>query len=129
MLVARDTNGNANWIGPSSCFRSAFGWGQRCADSLNDTYLVNYTSSACGGATLPAIKNVIRRRYDRILAKIDLINKDVDYIIFGPNDLGHKELIMGCFMKSLRDVGTCREQFNNVRSRPGAFRSDLIEAL
>jgi lysophospholipase L1-like esterase len=128
---ARDTNGDAIWIGPSSCFRSPFGWGQRLADSLNETYLVNYTNSACGGATLSSIMSTIQRRYDQIPAQIDSIHKDVDYILMsvGANDLGFKELLLGCFMKGLRDVGTCREQINNVRSGYAAFGSDLIEAL
>lgn len=133
---ARDAMGGATWMGPSSCYRSPYGWGQQCVDAImsNDTYgysVVNYTNVACGGATLSAIPNIIQRRYDRIPAQIDAIHNNVDFILmsFGANDLGVRDLNLGCFMKGLRDVSTCREQINKFRSGFDAFRSDLIEAL
>jgi lysophospholipase L1-like esterase len=128
---ARDPQGNAKWIGPSSCFRSPYGWGQRLSDSMSETHLINYTNVACGGAKLSAIKNVIQRRSDRIPAQIDSISKEVDYILMsiGANDLGVRDLVLGCFLKGLRDVVTCREQINKFRSGFAAFRSDLTEAL
>ena len=66
---ARDPEGNAKWIGPSSCYRSPYGWGQRFADSMNDTYLVNYTNIDCVGSKLSYIKNANQRRHDRIPAQ------------------------------------------------------------
>jgi hypothetical protein len=98
---------------------------------MGDTYLVNYTNVACGGAKLSAIQNVIQRRYDRIPPQIDSIHKGVDYILmsFGANDLGYQNLVLGCFMKGLRDVVTCRQQINTFRSGFAAFRSEMIVAL
>jgi lysophospholipase L1-like esterase len=128
---ARDPQDDAKWIGPSSCFRSPYGWGQRVVDEMGDTYLVNYTNVACGGAKLSAIQNVIQRRYDRIPPQIDSIHGGVDYILmsFGANDLGYQNLVLGCFMKGLRDVVTCRQQINTFRSGFAAFRSEMIVAL
>ena len=48
---------------------------------------------------------------------------------FGSNDLGYRDLILGSYMKGLRDVGTCQEQIDKFRSGYTAFQSNLTKAL